>query len=48
MVQETLEGKRKTSKRTLKTEQEFLEFTFKYKQVLAERDAGNYGKEMWN
>ncbi|CAO2817842.1 unnamed protein product [Amaranthus hypochondriacus] len=36
---ETLEGKRKTSKRTLKTEQEFLEFTFKYKQVLAERDA---------
>lgn len=36
---ETLEGKRKTSKRTFKTEQEFLEFTLKYQQVLAERDA---------
>lgn len=36
---ETVEGKRKSSKRTFKTEQEFLEFTLKYKQVLTERDA---------
>ncbi|KAL2896579.1 Alpha-taxilin [Bienertia sinuspersici] len=36
---ETTDGKRKSSKRTFKTEQEFLEFTLKYKQVLAERDA---------
>jgi len=35
------EGKRKNSKRTVKTEQEFLQFTLKYQQVLAERDAGN-------
>ncbi|KNA08836.1 hypothetical protein SOVF_159170 isoform B [Spinacia oleracea] len=36
---EALEGKRKSSRRTFKTEQEFLEFTLKYKQVLTERDA---------
>uniref|UniRef100_A0A7C9D2F5 Alpha-taxilin n=1 Tax=Opuntia streptacantha TaxID=393608 RepID=A0A7C9D2F5_OPUST len=36
---DTAEVKRKISKRTFKTEQEFLEFTFKYKQVLAEKDA---------
>ncbi|KAJ8421215.1 hypothetical protein Cgig2_011603 [Carnegiea gigantea] len=36
---EMVEGKRKNSKRTFKTEQEFLEFTLKYQQVLAERDA---------
>ncbi|KMT17677.1 hypothetical protein BVRB_2g036230 [Beta vulgaris subsp. vulgaris] len=36
---DSLEGKRKSSKRTFKTEQEILEFTLKYKQVLAERDA---------
>lgn len=36
---EMVEGKRKSSKRTFKTEQEFLEFTLKYQQVLAERDA---------
>ncbi|KAL9226966.1 hypothetical protein vseg_002718 [Gypsophila vaccaria] len=33
------EVKRKSSKRSIKTEQEFLEFTLKYKHVLAERDA---------
>uniref|UniRef100_A0A803LZ62 Beta-taxilin n=1 Tax=Chenopodium quinoa TaxID=63459 RepID=A0A803LZ62_CHEQI len=33
------EGRRKSSKQTFKTEQEFLEFTLKYKQVLTERDA---------
>ncbi|KAJ8451261.1 hypothetical protein Cgig2_014033 [Carnegiea gigantea] len=37
--EDTAEVKRKSSKRTFKTEQEFLEFTFKYKQVLAEKDA---------
>ncbi|KAL2324784.1 hypothetical protein Fmac_023842 [Flemingia macrophylla] len=31
--------KRKTSKRTLKSEKELLEFTLKYQQVLGERDA---------
>lgn len=36
---DTAEVKRKSSKCTFKTEQEFLEFTFKYKQVLAEKDA---------
>lgn len=46
-LQDSLEGKRKSSKRTFKTEQEILEFTLKYKQVLAERDAGNYIKLVW-
>ncbi|KAK8671642.1 hypothetical protein V6N13_038232 [Hibiscus sabdariffa] len=36
---ETTETKRKNAKRTLKSEKEFLEFSFKYQQVLAERDA---------
>ncbi|XP_074276361.1 uncharacterized protein LOC141600083 [Silene latifolia] len=36
---EVPEVKRKSSKRSIKTEQEFLEFTLKYKHVLAERDA---------
>ncbi|GMI80627.1 hypothetical protein like AT5G50840 [Hibiscus trionum] len=36
---ETTETKRKSAKRTLKSEKEFLEFSFKYQQVLAERDA---------
>lgn len=39
--QETGE-KRKSSKRTIKSEKELLEFTLKYQQVLAERDAGVY------
>ena len=37
--QETGE-KRKSAKHTLKSEKELLEFTLKYQQVLAERDAG--------
>jgi len=37
--QETGE-KRKGSKRALKSEKELLEFSLKYQQVLAERDAG--------
>ncbi|OMO81181.1 Taxilin family [Corchorus olitorius] len=37
---ETTETKRKSAKRTLKSEKEFLEFSLKYQQVLAERDAG--------
>ncbi|EXB80109.1 hypothetical protein L484_013436 [Morus notabilis] len=37
---ETSETKRKSAKRTLKSEKEFLEFTLKYQQVLTERDAG--------
>ncbi|CAI9091088.1 OLC1v1026015C2 [Oldenlandia corymbosa var. corymbosa] len=36
---EAPEGKRKNAKRTFKTEKEFLEFTLKYQQVLAERDS---------
>ncbi|PON63046.1 Taxilin family [Trema orientale] len=36
---ETSETKRKNVKRTFKSEQEFLEFTLKYQQVLAERDS---------
>lgn len=38
--QENTETRRKSSKRTFKSEKEFLEFTLKYQQVLAERDAG--------
>lgn len=40
MFQEASEGKRKNAKRTSKSEKEFLEFTLKYQQVLAERDYG--------
>ncbi|KAM6582679.1 hypothetical protein CsatB_009681 [Cannabis sativa] len=36
---EISETKRKTVKRTSKSEQEFLEFTLKYQQVIAERDS---------
>ncbi|XP_047257774.1 beta-taxilin isoform X4 [Capsicum annuum] len=36
---EAPETKRKTIKRTFKSEKEFLEFTLKYQQVLAERDS---------
>ncbi|XVF23670.1 hypothetical protein REPUB_Repub13aG0059200 [Reevesia pubescens] len=36
---ETTETKRKNAKRSVKSEQEFLEFSLKYQQVLAERDA---------
>lgn len=36
---ETTEVKRKNTKRTFKSEKEFLEFTLKYQQVLAERDS---------
>ncbi|CAI9772248.1 unnamed protein product [Fraxinus pennsylvanica] len=36
---EASEVKRKTVKRTSKSEKEFLEFTLKYQQVLAERDS---------
>lgn len=36
---ETTEAKRKNAKRTFKSEKEFLEFTLKYQQVLAERDS---------
>ncbi|KAE8669212.1 glutathione S-transferase DHAR2-like [Hibiscus syriacus] len=36
---ETIETKRKNAKRTLKSEKEFLEFSFTYQQVLAERDS---------
>ncbi|XP_043700611.1 alpha-taxilin isoform X3 [Telopea speciosissima] len=39
LTQETAEGKRKSGKRSLKSEKEFLEFTLKYQQVIAERDA---------
>ncbi|KAL4282175.1 hypothetical protein GQ457_03G027540 [Hibiscus cannabinus] len=35
---ETTETKRKNAKRTFKSEKEFLEFSLKYQQVLAERD----------
>ncbi|XP_038710212.1 beta-taxilin-like [Tripterygium wilfordii] len=37
--QETAETKRKNTKRSFKSEKEFLEFTLKYQQVIAERDA---------
>ncbi|KAK9154110.1 hypothetical protein Sjap_001590 [Stephania japonica] len=37
--QENPEVKRKSAKRGLKSEKEFLEFTLKYQQVIAERDA---------
>lgn len=36
---ETSEVKRKSTKRTFKSEKEFLEFTMKYQQVLTERDS---------
>ncbi|KAF3433909.1 hypothetical protein FNV43_RR25012 [Rhamnella rubrinervis] len=36
---ETTETKRKSVKRTFKSEKEFLEFTLKYQHVLAERDS---------
>ncbi|XP_058204685.1 uncharacterized protein LOC131318747 isoform X2 [Rhododendron vialii] len=36
---ETSEVKRKNTKRAFKSEKEFLEFTLKYQQVLAERDS---------
>ncbi|OMO71567.1 Taxilin family [Corchorus capsularis] len=36
---EIAEAKRKSAKRTLKSEKEFLEFSLKYQQVIAERDA---------
>ncbi|XP_052185603.1 uncharacterized protein LOC127797106 [Diospyros lotus] len=36
---ENSEAKRKNTKRMLKSEKEFLEFTLKYQQVIAERDA---------
>ncbi|XP_038992146.1 beta-taxilin-like [Hibiscus syriacus] len=35
----TTETRHKNAKRTLKSEKEFLKFSFKYQQVLAERDA---------
>ncbi|KAL9419008.1 hypothetical protein AB3S75_036876 [Citrus x aurantiifolia] len=38
-LKENTETRRKSSKRTFKSEKEFLEFTLKYQQVLAERDA---------
>lgn len=41
IYQETSEVKRKNAKRTFKSEKEFLEFTLKYQQVIAERDSGN-------
>lgn len=41
LCQETTEVKRKNTKRTFKSEKEFLEFTLKYQQVLAERDSGS-------
>ncbi|KAF5729512.1 beta-taxilin isoform X1 [Tripterygium wilfordii] len=37
--QEVTETKRKNTKRSFKSEKEFLEFTLKYQQVIAERDA---------
>lgn len=40
ITQENTETKRKSSKRTFKSETEFLEFTLRYQQVIAERDAG--------
>lgn len=41
LCQETSEVKRKNTKRAFKSEKEFLEFTLKYQQVLAERDSGS-------
>uniref|UniRef100_A0A2N9EG12 Uncharacterized protein n=1 Tax=Fagus sylvatica TaxID=28930 RepID=A0A2N9EG12_FAGSY len=38
--EETPEAKRKNVKRAFKSDKEFLEFTLKYQQVLAERDGG--------
>lgn len=38
--QEASETKHKNVKRSSKSEKEILEFTLKYQQVLAERDAG--------
>ncbi|MBA0776034.1 hypothetical protein Gotri_011093 [Gossypium trilobum] len=38
LISETTETKRKTAKRTSKSEKEFLEFSLKYQQVIAERD----------
>lgn len=40
--QEPSEVKRKSVKRTFKSEKEFLEFTLKYQQVVVERDSGFY------
>lgn len=40
ILQEAAEVKRKNTKRTFKSEKEFLEFTLKYHQVIAERDSG--------
>lgn len=40
LFQDTSEVKRKSAKRTFKTEKEFLEFTLSYQKVLSERDAG--------
>lgn len=40
LPQETTETKRKNTKRSFKSEKEFLEFTLKYQQVISERDAG--------
>lgn len=40
LLQDTSEVKRKSVKRTFKTEKEFLEFTLSYQKVLSERDAG--------
>lgn len=42
LLQETTETKRKNAKRIFKSEKEFLEFTLKYQQVIAERDAGEF------
>ncbi|KAL8159834.1 hypothetical protein V2J09_001371 [Rumex salicifolius] len=38
-IKEVTESKRKSSKRTFRTEKEFLEFTLSYQQVIAERDS---------
>lgn len=40
VTREVPDTKRKNAKRSLKSDKEFLEFTLKYQQVLAERDAG--------
>lgn len=39
--QEASEVKRKSTKRSTISEKEFLEFTLKYQQILAERDSGS-------
>lgn len=41
LFQEASEVKRKTAKRNFISEKDFLEFTLKYQQVLAERDSGS-------